>query len=246
MILYPAIDIKDGKCVRLRQGRFDDVTVFSENPVDMAKYWEDQGAKYLHIVDLDGAFEGRPKNIDLVSKICNSVDIPVQLGGGIRSFEIAREYINAGVERLIIGTLFIEDPELFKKICKAFPGKICVSLDVDKGKIKSRGWVEDTGRNITSVLNDIENSGASVIIYTDISKDGMQTGVDPTDVENFLKLTCLPVIYAGGIRDFDDIVALYPLAKKGLVGIITGRAIYENTLDFKKANNWLINKNLDK
>lgn len=244
MILYPAIDIKDGKCVRLRQGKYNDVTVFSESPVDMAKYWESQGARYLHIVDLDGAFEGKPKNATLVANICKSVNIPVQLGGGIRSLEVAKEYIEAGVERLIIGTMFIEQPELFKKICDTFPGKICISLDVDRGKIKSRGWVEDTGIDLTSVIDDIEKSGVSLIIYTDISKDGMQTGVDPKHVENFLELTEIPVIYAGGIKDFNDIIALYPLAKKGLSGIITGRAIYENTLDFKKANDWLLSKTL--
>ncbi|WP_461833610.1 1-(5-phosphoribosyl)-5-[(5-phosphoribosylamino)methylideneamino]imidazole-4-carboxamide isomerase [Desulfothermus sp.] len=239
MILFPAIDIKNGECVRLRQGKYNDVTVFSKDPVEMAKHWANKGAKYLHIVDLDGAFEGVPKNYNLIEKICNSIDIPVQLGGGIRNFEVARRYFDAGVTRLIIGTMFFEEPSIFKSLCDKYKGKIGVSLDAEKGKLKSRGWVEDTGLTIDSVVLDAENMGAGFIVYTDISKDGMQTGINPEPVKRFLSLTKLPVIYAGGVRDINDVKRLYPLKEYGLQGIITGRAIYEETLDFEEAIMWL-------
>lgn len=239
MILFPAIDIKNGECVRLRQGKYNDVTVFSKDPVEMAKHWVDKGAKYLHIVDLDGAFEGVPKNYNLIEKICNSIDIPVQLGGGIRNFDVARKYFDAGVTRLIIGTMFFEEPSIFKSLCDKYKGKIGVSLDAEKGKLKSRGWVEDTGLTIESVILDAENMGAGFIVYTDISKDGMQTGINPEPVKRFLSLTKLPVIYAGGVRDIDDVKRLYPLKEYGLQGIITGRAIYEGTLNFEEAIMWL-------
>lgn len=243
MILFPAIDIKNGECVRLRQGKYNDVTVFSKDPVEMAKYWVDKGAKYLHIVDLDGAFEGGPKNYNLIEKICNSVDIPVQLGGGIRNFDVARRYFDAGVTRLIIGTMFFEEPSIFKSLCAEYKGKIGVSLDAEKGKLKSRGWVEDTGLTIDSVVLDAENMGAGFIVYTDISKDGMQTGINPEPVKRFLSLTKLPVIYAGGVRDINDVKRLYPLKEYGLQGIITGRAIYEETLNFEEAIMWLETQN---
>ncbi|GAB6163890.1 1-(5-phosphoribosyl)-5-[(5-phosphoribosylamino) methylideneamino]imidazole-4-carboxamide isomerase [Desulfothermus naphthae] len=244
MILFPAIDIKNGECVRLRQGKYNDVTVFSKDPVEMAKHWVDKGAKYLHIVDLDGAFEGVPKNYNLIEKICNSIDIPVQLGGGIRNFDVARKYFDAGVTRLIIGTMFFEEPSIFKSLCDKYKGKIGVSLDAEKGKLKSRGWVEDTGLTIESVILDAENMGAGFIVYTDISKDGMQTGINPEPVKRFLSLTKLPVIYAGGVRDIDDVKRLYPLKEYGLQGIITGRAIYEGTLNFEEAIMWLETQNL--
>jgi len=244
MILFPAIDIKNGECVRLRQGKYNDVTVFSKDPVEMAKHWVDKGAKYLHIVDLDGAFEGVPKNYNLIEKICNAIDIPVQLGGGIRNFDVARKYFDAGVTRLIIGTMFFEEPSIFKSLCDKYKGKIGVSLDAEKGKLKSRGWVEDTGLTIESVILDAENMGAGFIVYTDISKDGMQTGINPEPVKRFLSLTKLPVIYAGGVRDIDDVKRLYPLKEYGLQGIITGRAIYEGTLNFEEAIMWLETQNL--
>lgn len=244
MILFPAIDIKNGECVRLRQGKYNDVTVFSKDPVEMAKHWVDKGAIYLHIVDLDGAFEGVPKNYNLIEKICNAIDIPVQLGGGIRNFDVARKYFDAGVTRLIIGTMFFEEPSIFKSLCDKYKGKIGVSLDAEKGKLKSRGWVEDTGLTIESVILDAENMGAGFIVYTDISKDGMQTGINPEPVKRFLSLTKLPVIYAGGVRDIDDVKRLYPLKEYGLQGIITGRAIYEGTLNFEEAIMWLETQNL--
>ncbi len=243
MILFPAIDIRDRECVRLRQGKYDDVTVFSKDPVKMARHWCNMGAKYLHIVDLDGAFEGRPKNYTLIAKICSSVDIPIQLGGGIRNIEVAEAYFKAGVERLIIGTMFFEDRAHVKKMCDIFPGKIGISLDVENGIIKTRGWAKDTGININSVIKDVEDIGAGFIVYTDISKDGMQTGIDLTPIKEVVTLTRLPVIYAGGVRDIEDIKRLYSLYNSGLQGVITGRAIYEGSLDFKEANEWLSRQN---
>jgi phosphoribosylformimino-5-aminoimidazole carboxamide ribotide isomerase len=240
MILFPAIDIKDGKCVRLRQGKYNDVTVFSSDPVEMAMHWYKQGARYLHVVDLDGAFEGKPKNYSLIANICRSVDIPVQLGGGIRSFDIARQYIDAGVFRIIIGTMFLEDRDGFIKICREFSGKVGVSLDAENGRLKARGWVKDTSVEIISILPDVMSCGASFIVYTDISRDGMQTGINPDPIKNVLQYTELPVIAAGGVKDIEDIKALYPLTKMGLEGVITGRAIYEGSLNFKEANEWIL------
>ncbi len=239
MILFPAIDIKDGKCVRLRQGKYNDVTIFSDNPVDMAMYWYDLGAKFLHIVDLDGAFEGKPKNYFIIKDICKKLDIPVQLGGGIRDIETARGYFDAGVTRVIIGTLFLEDRDRFVHICQEFPSKVGVSLDAENGILKSRGWVRDTNIEITSILPDVKSSGAGFIVYTDISRDGMQTGLNLESIKGVLKNTSLPVIAAGGVKDMKDIMALYPLTKLGLQGAITGRAIYEGTLDLKEALSWI-------
>lgn len=239
MILFPAVDIKDGECVRLAQGKEDQVTVFGSDPVAQARIWADLGARYLHVVDLDGAFSGLPKNFDLIKSICTEIDIPVQLGGGIRDIAIAEKYIEAGVHRLIIGTMALEDPELFSELCMALPGKIGVSLDAVDGKLKSEGWVKDAGLTIDDVLPRLEKDGIRFIVYTDISRDGMQTGVNFKALEDLCAKTSIPVIAAGGVHTLDDIKNLYPLSKKGLEGAISGRAIYVGTLDVKEANAWI-------
>jgi phosphoribosylformimino-5-aminoimidazole carboxamide ribotide isomerase len=239
MILYPAIDIKDGQCVRLKQGLADQVTVFSPDPVAMAAHWVGLGAKALHVVDLDGAFSGEPKNKDLVARICQAAGVPVQLGGGIRDLATAKTYAKAGVGRLIIGTMALADPGTFAALCREFPGRVGVSLDATAGKLKTKGWVEDSGLTVDDVLPRLTEQGAAFLVYTDISRDGMQTGVNLAALEGLLAKTRLPVIAAGGVATLDDLKTLRPLGAKGLAGVISGRAIYTGTLDFGQAVTWL-------
>ncbi|MEZ0575358.1 1-(5-phosphoribosyl)-5-[(5-phosphoribosylamino)methylideneamino]imidazole-4-carboxamide isomerase [Halodesulfovibrio aestuarii] len=240
MIIFPAVDIKGGQAVRLKQGKADQETVFSSDPVAMAKKWQEQGGKWLHVIDLDGAFSGEPVNRDLIKNICSSVDMPVQLGGGIRDLETAKAYLDAGVSRLIIGTIALTEPELFGSICKAFPGKIGVSLDAEGGVLKTKGWVEDSGLTIYDVLPRMEEQGVAFIIYTDIDRDGMQTGVNLPALTKLAQTSSVPVIAAGGVATLDDIKALYPLTKQAnLEGAISGKAIYTGTLDLKEASDWI-------
>lgn len=239
MNIFPAVDIKDGKCVRLRQGVEDQVTVFSDDPVSMALQWQNFGARWLHVIDLDGAFSGTPRNMDLIRSLCSQVSVPVQLGGGIRSVEVAGKYLEAGVTRLIIGTIALEEPELFQEICTAYPGRIGVSLDARDGRLKTKGWVEDAGKTVADVVPELEAAGADFFIYTDISRDGMQSGVNVPALEALLDMTGKPVLIAGGISTLEDVQAVYPLGRKGLAGIITGKAIYAGSLDLKAALDWL-------
>jgi len=240
VIIFPAVDIKGGQAVRLKQGKADQETVFSSDPVAMAKKWQEQGGKWLHVIDLDGAFSGEPVNRELIKNICSSVDMPVQLGGGIRDLETAKAYLDAGVSRLIIGTIALTEPELFGSICKAFPGKIGVSLDAEGGVLKTKGWVEDSGLTIYDVLPRMEEQGVAFIIYTDIDRDGMQTGVNLPALTKLAQTSSVPVIAAGGVATLDDIKALYPLTKEAnLEGAISGKAIYTGTLDLKEASDWI-------
>jgi phosphoribosylformimino-5-aminoimidazole carboxamide ribotide isomerase len=217
----------------------DQVTVFSTDPEAMARHWAGQGAKWLHLVDLDGAFSGAPKNFDLIARICADVGIPVQLGGGIRDLGTAEAYIRAGVSRLIIGTMALADPETFALLCTAFPGRIGVSLDAVDGRLKTKGWVEDSGLVVDDVLPRVTRAGTAFLVYTDISRDGMQSGINIKAMERLLAATSLPVIAAGGVHALADVQALHPLAAQGLAGVITGRAIYAGTLDFAAASRWL-------
>jgi len=239
VILFPAIDIKDGQCVRLKQGLADQVTVFNPDPVAAAAHWLDLGTKALHVVDLDGAFDGEPTNSALVAAICRRAgNIPVQLGGGIRDMATAKAYIAAGVQRLLIGTMALSDPDTFGLLASAFPGKIGVSLDAVDGRLKTKGWVEDSGLTIDAVLPRLHSQGAAFLVYTDISRDGMQSGVNVPALEALLAKTELPVIAAGGVATLADLKALAPLAARGLYGVISGRAIYAGTLDFAEALRW--------
>lgn len=243
MILYPAVDIKGGQCVRLKQGVYDAVTVFSDDPVAMGAKWVELGAKALHVVDLDGAFDGLPVNRDLVAALAKACPVPVQLGGGIRDLATARSYIEAGVQRLIIGTMALADPARFEELAKAFPGQVGVSLDAVDGKLKTKGWVEDSGLTVADVIGDLQARGAAFVIYTDISRDGMQTGANVEAMRNLCRMTDLPVIAAGGVTDLRDVVALAELESEGLAGIISGKAIYAGTLDFKEAQEYLNKRN---
>ena len=240
MILFPAVDIQDGKAVRLKQGRAHESTVFAENPLDAARAWEAKGARWLHVVDLDGAFDGAAKSREIVRHICTELSIPVQLGGGIRDMDTAKAYIRAGVSRLIIGTLALEQPDLFAELCRTFPGQIGVSLDADGGRLKSRGWVADTGLTVDEVLPRLVADGAAVIIYTDIERDGMQCGVNVSALEHLAQLSSVPVIAAGGVATLADVQKLYPLTRTTrLVGAVSGRALYEGTLNLEEANAWI-------
>ena len=240
MILFPAVDIQDGKAVRLKQGRAHESTVFAEDPTDAAKAWEARGARWLHVVDLDGAFDGAAKSRQIVRRICTELSIPVQLGGGIRDMDTARAYLDAGVSRLIIGTLALEQPDLFAEMCRAFPGRIGVSLDADGGKLKTRGWVADTGLTVDGALPRLLADGAAFIIYTDIERDGMQCGVNVAALEHLSRLSTVPVIAAGGVATLGDVQKLYPLTlSTSLVGAVSGRALYEGTLSLEEANAWI-------
>lgn len=241
MIIFPAVDIKDGQCVRLRQGRADDSTVFSSSPLAMAHHWAGQGSGWLHIIDLDGAFDGKPVNLGIIEKICSSLpDIKIQLGGGIRDMDIAERYLKAGITRLIIGTVALENPELYAGMCKAFPGRIGVSLDADGGRLKTKGWVSDSGLTVDDVLPRLAEQGTAFIVYTDIERDGMQSGINMEAMTRLANDSPVPVIAAGGVTALADVRELYPLAvNANLEGAITGRAIYEGTLKLHEALAWI-------
>ncbi len=239
MLVLPAVDIKDGACVRLRQGKANETTVFAKDPVEAALAWERQGARYLHVIDLDGAFEGEPANKKLVQAICARLHIPVELGGGIRSLETARAYLEAGVTRLLIGTVAIENPELLARMCEAYPGRIGVSLDAEKGVLKTKGWTEDSGVRAVDAVKRLIDLGTAFIVYTDIERDGMQQGVNLEEMRAICAASTVPVLAAGGVTTLEDIKRLYPLTAMGLEGAISGRALYEKTLDLAEANAWI-------
>jgi phosphoribosylformimino-5-aminoimidazole carboxamide ribotide isomerase len=222
------------------RGRADAETVFSENPVATASFWQAQGAAWLHIVDLDGAFSGAPVNVGIIREICTTISIPVQLGGGIRDLATAKTYFSTGVSRIIIGTLALENPDAFSRIADAFPDRVGVSLDAEDGTLKTKGWVTDSGLTAEGVLPGLIDAGASFVIYTDISRDGMGIGVNAAATERLGAISSVPLIASGGIASMADIKALYPLTKTTrLEGAITGRAIYIGSLDLKEALSWI-------
>ena len=233
MILIPAIDLKDGQCVRLRQGRMEDDTVFSDNPVEMAGRWYDAGARRLHLVDLNGAFEGKPVNGDIIQEITRTYpDLPIEIGGGIRSIETVEAYLNAGVAYVIIGTKAVEDPDFVTQLCKQFPGNVIVGLDAKEGKVAIRGWAEVSEMDLFELSKRFENDGVDAIIYTDINRDGMMQGANVEHTAELAKAISIPVIASGGIHNLQDVEALCKVSHHGISGAITGRAIYEGTLDF--------------
>ena len=236
MLIIPAIDLKDGKCVRLRQGRMDDSTVFSDNPVDMAAKWVEAGCRRLHLVDLNGAFAGEPVNGEIVKAIAQAYpDLPIQIGGGIRTAETIEAYLNAGVEYVIIGTKAVKDPAFVTDMCKRFPGHIIVGLDAQDGYVATDGWAEVSSVKATDLAIQFRNDGVSSIVYTDISRDGMMQGVNVEATVALAQDAGIPVIASGGVTDIEDIRRLAAVADKGILGAITGRAIYEGTLDVAKA-----------
>ncbi|WP_294949689.1 1-(5-phosphoribosyl)-5-[(5-phosphoribosylamino)methylideneamino]imidazole-4-carboxamide isomerase [Sulfurivirga sp.] len=240
MILIPAIDLKDGQCVRLRQGEMDDATVFSSDIAAMAERWKNAGARRLHMVDLNGAFAGKPENAEAVLAVTRAFpDLPVQIGGGIRSLETIETYLNAGVQYCIIGTKAVHEPEFVHEACRAFPGHIMVGLDAKGGKVAINGWAEVTDHEVIDMARRFEQDGVEAIIYTDIGRDGMLQGVNVDDTARLARAIDIPVIASGGVTNLDDLRALAPLAAEGVTGVITGRAIYEGTLDFAEGQSLL-------
>jgi len=234
MLLIPAIDLKDGQCVRLRQGRMEDDTVFSDDPVAVARHWVERGARRLHLVDLNGAFAGEPVNGAIVKAIASEFpDLPIQIGGGIRSPEIIQAYLDAGVQWLIIGTKAVREPEFVADMCRRFPGHIIVGLDAKDGMVATDGWANVTDIHVVDLAKRFENDGVSSIVYTDISRDGMLQGVNVEATVALAKAVSIPVIASGGITDLEDVRQLCAVAGEGIEGAITGRAIYEGTLDFE-------------
>ncbi len=236
MLLIPAIDLKEGKCVRLRQGRMEDDTVFSDDPVAMARRWIDLGAKRLHLVDLDGAFAGKPKNAPVINAITEAFpDVDIQVGGGIRDEDTIQEYLNAGVQYVIIGTKAVSTPHFVSDVATEFPGHIIVGLDAKDGRVAIDGWSKLSRHDVVDMAQRFEEEGVEAIIYTDISRDGMMAGVNIEATARLAEAIHIPVIASGGITNLDDIRALGEIAELGVMGAITGRAIYEGTLDFAEA-----------
>jgi phosphoribosylformimino-5-aminoimidazole carboxamide ribotide isomerase len=237
MLLIPAIDLKDGHCVRLKQGEMDDATVFSEEPAAMARHWIEQGARRLHLVDLNGAFAGKPKNESAIKMILDEVgdEIPVQLGGGIRDLDTIERCLDDGVQYVIIGTAAVKNPGFLRDACIAFPGHIIVGLDAKEGKVAVDGWSKLTGHDVIDLARKFEGYGAEAVIYTDIGRDGMLSGVNIEATVKLAQALTIPVIASGGVADLQDIKALCRVSHEGIMGAITGRAIYEGTLDFKAA-----------
>lgn len=227
MLIYPAIDLKEGKCVRLRQGRKDDSTVFSEEPEAMAKHWESQGARFLHVVDLDGAFEGLPRNLEVITRIAETVQIPIQVGGGIRTDEAADELLAGGVSRLIVGTAALKDTDWFAELARRHEGKVAVGVDAKDGNVAVKGWVEVTDTPVLDFLNLLEGIPLAALIYTDIHRDGMMNGPNVEATCRVAENTSIPVIASGGITSIDDVRRLSALP---LNGMIIGRAIYEGSI----------------
>jgi phosphoribosylformimino-5-aminoimidazole carboxamide ribotide isomerase len=233
MLLIPAIDIKGGKCVRLRQGRMDDETVFSDDPVSMADRWVKAGARRLHIVDLDGAKAGAPVNAGVVHAIAEKYpDVPIQIGGGIRDEDTIEAYLEAGVAYVILGTKAVNAPHFVSDVCTGFPGHIIVGLDAKDGKVAIDGWSKLSGHDVIDLATHFENDGVEAIVYTDIGRDGMMTGVNIEATVKLAEAVRIPVIASGGITSLDDVRKLCEVADSGIMGAITGRAIYEGALDF--------------
>ncbi|PHS75784.1 MAG: 1-(5-phosphoribosyl)-5-[(5-phosphoribosylamino)methylideneamino]imidazole-4-carboxamide isomerase [Porticoccus sp.] len=236
MLIIPAIDLKDGECVRLRQGRMDDSTVFSSSPLETAARWVDAGARRLHLVDLNGAFAGEPVNGEVVTAIAKAYpNLPIQIGGGIRNAETIEAYLKAGVQYVIIGTKAVKEPEFVTEMCKQFPGHIIVGLDAKNGRVATDGWAKVTEVLAADLAKRFEADGVSAIVYTDIDRDGMMQGVNVDATVAMARASSIPVIASGGITNMDDIVALNKVADQGILGAITGRAIYEGTLDVAEA-----------
>ena len=235
MLIIPAIDLKDGRCVRLFQGDMDKETVYFENPVDAARHWVDEGATFLHIVDLNGAVEGRPVHTQEIAAICQLAGLSVELGGGLRSIAAVEAALNLGVARVVIGTAAYDNPDFLRALCKKFPGKIVVGIDARQGKVAVKGWKETTSMDAVELAKRCEQDGASRIIYTDISRDGTRQGVNIDETLRIARSAKIPIIASGGVATLDDIRQLIPLEKEGVEGVIVGRALYVGAFGLRDA-----------
>lgn len=235
MIVIPAIDLKDGKCVRLEQGKMDKDTVYGDNPAEMAQKWVAEGAERLHVVDLNGAFAGEPKNLEAIKAIVAAVKIPVQVGGGIRDIPTMERLFDLGVERLILGTSACRNPELVKEACEKFPDGIIAGIDASNGRVAIKGWAEVTVKLALNLAKEVEEAGVCAIIYTDISRDGMMQGPNLDAIRRMADSVNIPIIASGGVSSLRDIRNLKILEVTGVAGVITGKAIYSGALDLKQA-----------
>ena len=237
MLIIPAIDLKDGKCVRLKQGEMNDATVFSEDPTATARHWLEQGARRLHLIDLNGAAAGKPKNEAAIRAIAAAVGekLPIQLGGGIRDLDTIERYLDQGVSYVIIGTAAVKTPGFLHDACTAFAGHVMVALDAKEGKVAVDGWSKMTGHDVVDLAKKFEDYGVEAVIYTDIGRDGMLTGVNIDATVALARHLTVPVIASGGLTDLEDIKALCAVEAEGITAAITGRAVYQGTLDFKEA-----------
>jgi phosphoribosylformimino-5-aminoimidazole carboxamide ribotide isomerase len=237
MLVIPAIDLKDGRCVRLLQGREDREIVFSHQPSKVARTWEQAGAELIHVVDLDGAFKGKPINRDVIKEIVDAVKVPIQLGGGLRSLMVIEEYIALGVNRVVLGTVAIQDPGLVEKACKKFPGRILVTIDAKDGMVVVKGWVEESTVTASELAKRLEAVGVAAVVFTDIKRDGMMVGPNIQAAKELAQSVSIPVIISGGISSLNDIREIIPLKAAGIIGMIIGRAIYDGSVDLRAAIN---------
>ena len=239
MKIIPAVDIKNGCCVRLQQGRMDAETIYSDDPAAMANRWASDGAELIHVVDLDGAINKQPRNIPAIRKILDTLSTPIQVGGGIRDIQTIEIYFDLGVSRLVIGTEAIRNPNLIKEACQAYPGRIVVGIDARNGKVSVEGWTENTQIDAVDLAKQFEGAGVAAINFTDIHRDGMQTGPNLEQTRLLAKAISVPVVASGGVSTMDDIESLLPLESEGVEGVIVGKALYSGTLNLRKANQYL-------
>lgn len=234
MRIIPAVDIKAGQCVRLVQGQADQETIYSNDPVAMACHWDEEGAQLIHVVDLDGAFDGKPVNVEIIKNIIYNSTVDIQIGGGIRTMDALSAYFDAGAYRIILGTIAHQQPEFVEQACKKYPGKILVGIDARNGKVAIQGWREVSNQSAADLAKSLESAGVAGYIFTDISKDGMMQGPNLEQIKEFASATTTPVIASGGVSRIEDVINLLALEKEGVEGMIIGKALYDKKLDYRE------------
>lgn len=234
MRIIPAVDIKAGQCVRLVQGQADQETVYSNDPVAMACHWDEEGAQLIHVVDLDGAFDGKPVNVEIIKNIIYNSTVDIQIGGGIRTMDALSAYFDAGAYRIILGTIAYQQPEFVEQACKKYPGKILVGIDARNGKVAIQGWREVSDQSAADLAKSLESAGVAGYIFTDISKDGMMQGPNLEQIKEFASATTTPVIASGGVSRIEDVINLLALEEEGVEGMIIGKALYDKKLDYRE------------
>jgi phosphoribosylformimino-5-aminoimidazole carboxamide ribotide isomerase len=235
LIIIPAVDLKDGRCVRLSQGKMDQESVYSEHPVEMAKHWESKGAARLHVVDLNGAIMGKPVHRSLIKEISQSVQIPIEVGGGIRDLPTIEDYLSSGVKWVILGTAAFQNRSLIEEACRRFPERVILGIDAKRGKVAIQGWNEVVSLEVTDLTKQFEGMGLSAVIFTDIERDGMGTGLNLQSTRDLARSTSIPVIASGGVSRIEDIEHLMGLEPDGIIGVVVGRALYTGQVDLEEA-----------